>query len=194
MSNSPATQTQKTQLLQFNVAQLLKQVTDASRRYSIENAALPNLDPDIVLLAPLNGSVKLVKTGDNIFVTGRLTTIIKLPCTRCLEPVQAPITVDIEETFSPVVDIFSGKKLAPPNNADAAILLTEHHLLDLTEVVRQGLFLSRPSRILCRPDCRGLCPVCGQNKNQADCNCRANHVDARWAGLLAHKQNLDTAK
>jgi len=55
--------------------------------------------------------------------------------------------------------------------------------LDLTELVREQILLNLPEQTFCNPDCKGLCPKCGQNRNLIDCNCEENETDPRWAAL-----------
>ncbi len=175
------------QVLQFNVAQQLKQHGGAPRAFIIEDAVLPNLDADLILLAPLSGLIKLTKTDTGILVTGTLSTVLELPCTRCLTSVSVPISMEIEETFTPTVDIITGGKLSQSPGVDTTTLISEQHILDLAEVVRQSLYLAQPAQILCKEDCLGLCPQCGKNRNLVQCNCAEDPIDSRWADLLALK-------
>ncbi len=179
----------KQELLQFNVAQLLKERTEASRKFNIQNAAVYVADLGLKLVAPVSGSVRLVKVAGDVLVTGTLTTVLQMPCTRCLEPVDVPVTIEIEETFIPITDIATGMHLTLPEDVDDTILIDEAHILDLTEVVRQDLFISQPTHVLCREDCRGLCPQCGQNLNVGTCNCDTTTIDSRWSSLLTFKDN-----
>ncbi len=71
----------------------------------------------------------------------------------------------------------------PDEDEDEALLIDEHHVLDLSEVIRQGLLLVDPRQTLCRPDCAGLCPRCGGNRNLGECNCDEGLRDPRWAAL-----------
>jgi uncharacterized protein len=72
----------------------------------------------------------------------------------------------------------------PEEDRDEAVLIDVHQILDLTEVIRQGLWLAMPEKTLCRPDCAGLCPNCGGNRNLGECHCEALS-DPRWASLQA---------
>ncbi len=58
-------------------------------------------------------------------------------------------------------------------------------MLDLREVIRQGLWLAAPMEALCSPGCLGLCPRCGGNRNLGECRCEEAAVDPRWAALQA---------
>ena len=77
-----------------------------------------------------------------------------------------PLEVSVEEVFSPTIDIFTGKGITPEEE-DRALWIDEHHILDLIEVVRQDVLLAAPISVMCRTDCRGLCPDCGQDLDPA---------------------------
>jgi uncharacterized protein len=171
---------------QFNVAQLLKQPTGARRVYDIAAADVPPLDEAVKVVAPFHGQVRLTRIGTGILVTGELQTTVELECTHCLATFLGEMRFEVEEEFRPTLDIASGTWLPPDPDQDVATLIDEHHILDLAEVVRQNLLLSLPSSPICRPDCRGLCPYCGQNRNEGSCDCRTEEVDPRWAGLKAN--------
>jgi len=108
---------------------------------------------------------------------------------RCLSQFRLPVRVDIEEVFRPIMDIGSGRKLELEPDQEPATLIDERHILDLTEVVRQDLWLGLPAAPACRADCKGLCPQCGQNCNQGECGCGADAADARWVALLVDQSS-----
>jgi uncharacterized protein len=169
--------------LTFNVAQLLRDTVGASR--NVEAAAeLGQLAPEIEGAggSVLSGPVRLMHTNAGILVYGRLQAQITVACARCLEPVTVPLAVTVEEVFTPTIDILTGKSVAPEEE-DQALWIDEHHILDLSEVTRQGVLLAVPMSTVCREDCRGLCPTCGQNLNQAQCACEPE-PDPRWGPLL----------
>ena len=171
--------------LQFNVAQLLKQVTGATRQYDITATVIRTLDEDVAVVSPLVGHVKFLRTGADILVTGVLETNVQKVCGRCLTTFEAPITIELEEEFHPTIDVTTGTALPPSPDADEANQIDAQHILDLFEVVRQDLLLESDSILYCRPDCLGLCPVCGQDRNTDPCDCKENNIDMRWAGLQA---------
>ena len=179
------------QSLQFNVAQLLKQQGPGNRSFHIVDAQAPDLDDDDIFISqPLNGQVKMHKTGQNILVLGTFETSLTVPCTRCLTEVEVPITFEIEETFVPTIDIATGLQLPPDPDVDDATRINEQHILDLTEVIRQSIDINQPSQVLCQAECLGLCPQCGANRNEEACDCREEQIDARWSGLQALKDRL----
>lgn len=171
--------------LQFNVAQLLKEVTGGSRDYDINTQFKKPLDEDLIAVAPLVGQVKLLRTGPNILVTGILESVIQKSCGRCLNTFTAPVLVDLEEEFYPITDIHTGAAVSEPLEADEANRIDEQHILDLTEVVRQELVVASDSILYCKADCKGLCPHCGRDRNVEPCDCQDDQIDSRWAGLKA---------
>lgn len=168
---------------QFNVAQLLKQPGGARRVYDIDAAEGPVFDAEVSVAAPFRGRLQFMRVGIGILVTGWLETTLELACTRCLAPLQTTVRFEIEEEFKPTLDINSGARLPQEPDQDPATLIDERHILDLGEVMRQDLLLSLPPSPVCRPDCRGLCPMCGQDWNEGSCACQIQAVDPRWAAL-----------
>ena len=103
---------------------------------------------------------------------------------RCLRLVVAPIDVDIDEEALPSIDIDTGLPLDPAQEPDA-LRLDDHHELDLGEPVREAISLAEPITLLCREDCRGLCPTCGFDLNNVtDHSHTEDAIDPRLA-LLA---------
>lgn len=172
--------------MQFNVAQLLRQPTGATRHYDISEDSEIH-DPDLVLLGFIQGSVDLLRTGRGILVKTHLVQHVRVQCVRCLADMDVPITIDLEEEFFPTIDLKTGNPIiwTAEDDVDAAALIDEKHTLDLREVVRQELIVSLPVHSLCRPDCRGICPTCGADLNVEPCQCEAEELDPRWAALAA---------
>lgn len=172
--------------MRFNVAQLLKSPAGASREYDLDED-ITDIDEDLDVVAALTGRVRFLRTGNGILVTGHVQTEIRVPCRRCLTPVTVLIEMDLEEQFRPSVDIWTGAILPLEPGEEEATRTDAHHILDLTEVVRQNLLINVPMAPLCSPQCRGLCPQCGANLNEGPCGCHYEESDPRLAilrGLL----------
>lgn len=161
--------------MRFNVAQLLKEATGSSRRYEIREG-IEDLDPELVIREPLVGQIEMVRTADGILVRGKLTTAAELQCDRCLEPLIQKVEFEIEEEFRPAIDMSTGAQL-PCDEQETRI--DERHILDLTELMRQSIFLALPMHPVCQIDCLGLCDRCGQNLNEGPCDCKESMVDPR---------------
>ena len=171
--------------MRYNVAQLLKGPIGSRRPYDLHES-IDNLDPDLEPTASLVGSIVLTRTNQGILVTGKLQTMLQGSCRRCLEPCDLEVELDLEEIFYPIGQTGEAPvDGVPDDEEDEALWIDEHHILDLSEVIRQGLWLAEPAQALCRPDCGGLCPHCGGNRNLGECHCEEAPTDPRWAALQA---------
>jgi uncharacterized protein len=177
--------------LQFNVSQLLKEPTGATRNYEVMAEVADSLAEDVNVVSPVTGHVKLVHTGTNIMVTGELQANIEKICGRCLTAFVTPVEIEVEEMFYPAVDVLTGASLPQTADVDEANRIDERHILDLSEVTRQEFLLESESFRYCRTDCKGLCPFCGEDLNQGACNCEEENIDIRWAGLKELGQQLE---
>jgi uncharacterized protein len=94
----------------------------------------------------------------------------ELLCARCVEPVPTPVRGDFDLIFRPqAADAEPGERSITPDETEIGYY--DESGLSLEDVVREQVLLSLPSRTLCKEDCKGLCPRCGQNLNLATCNC-----------------------
>ncbi len=168
--------------MRYNVSQLLKGPTGATRHYKVHED-IANLDPAIVPLSTLDGEITMIRTADGILVTGDLHATVELACSRCLDLFAMPVRFSLEEEFRPSIDIVTGAKIPMTEEDEPATTIDAHHILDLSEVVRQDLVLGLPMYPVCRSKCRGLCPNCGQNWNEAPCECTLEEIDPRLAVL-----------
>jgi uncharacterized protein len=166
---------------QINVAQLLKEPIGATRDYTVE-AEIPSLDGEIRLTKPVIGHVRLTRVNDGILVQGSFRSDVELTCDRCLGRFPRAVEVDVEEQYVPTVDVKTGKWLLT-GEVDPALLIDDHHILDLEEVLRQAIYLELPLHGICRETCKGLCPGCGQDLNEGSCDCTDDEIDPRWEAL-----------
>jgi uncharacterized protein len=111
-------------------------------------------------------------TGDGYALRLRFEATLDGPCMRCLEPAAPTFVVDAREVSQPGED----EDLSSP--------YVQGGLLDVGHWARDALALSLPTRVLCRTDCAGLCPVCGENLNTAAPGHGHDRTpDPRWAKL-----------
>jgi uncharacterized protein len=154
--------------MQINVAQLLKEVTGATRTYDVDEA----ISADDGQECPVQGKVVLTRAAPGILVEGSFTCQSQLTCGRCLSTFAHPSVFNVQEMFYPSIDILSGLPLAlPDDDASTSFTIDEHHILDMSEMIRQYSLLAIPMKPLCRVDCAGLCPECGANLNENKCHC-----------------------
>jgi len=114
-------------------------------------------------------------------------------CARCVEPVPVPIDGDFDLIFRPqAADAESGERAITVDETEIGYY--EESGLLLEDVVREQVLLSLPGRTLCTPDCKGLCPSCGQNLNSALCGCDKTLVDPRWNALAGLADTVKQVK
>ena len=121
-------------------------------------------------------SLKVVNTGSRVLeITGDTKLTFRIPCARCLTPVDYPISLHIERT----VDM----KLTEEERerGEDEFNFVEGECLNPETLVRNELLINWPIRVLCREDCKGICSRCGANLNQGSCNCDSEPSDPRMA-------------
>lgn len=109
--------------------------------------------------------------GRYLAIRATISTTGVYECSRCL----TPVSVDRSETIS---ERYGDEESLPDD-----VLSYNGESIDITETVREALILSEPMQVLCRPDCKGLCPNCGANLNDGPCSCPTDHIDPRMAVL-----------
>jgi uncharacterized protein len=194
--------------MQFNVAQLLKEPTGGVRRYKlVEDIA--KIDPALVMLGPLVGELQLMRTNSGILATGEMSTAVRSTCNRCLEPIAVPVRFELSEHFRPLTEVETGRYLRPDefdgdedDLEDEALLINEHHILDLTEIVRQNIWLALPMYPGCNWQDPDSCPnLVGLLENLGDVRLLRDDepltngqetVDPRWSALLELNNRSET--
>jgi DUF177 domain-containing protein len=168
-------------VLTYNVAGLLGDAVGESRTYAIAGVML-DLGPDLAQADPVEGSIRLARTNRGILVTGRLSTTLAETCSRCLREVEVPIAISLEEEALPSIDLASGLPVDVSAEPDA-VRLTDHHELELEPLVREAILLAEPIAPLCRPDCPGLCIVCGGELSEGMHDHDGEEIDPRLEAL-----------
>ena len=166
--------------MQYNVSQLLQEPVGATRLYQVDEEIDTSKDqpPN-----RMRGQLSLMRTDRGVLATARLEAQAQDTCSRCLKLFSQPQTIVFEEEYFPTMDVMIGKPLSAPENAEGSFTIDKRHVLDLREAVRQYSITNDPMKPLCRPDCLGLCPSCGEDRNLGECTCQQDEVDHRWASL-----------
>jgi DUF177 domain-containing protein len=126
-------------------------------------------------------SLSVEKVEDVVFVRGRLGARVPQLCGRCLEAYAVTVEPEVDARFVPAP---TGR--GEDHGLGARDLETDTYdngVLDLDALLETETSLALPMKPLCREDCRGLCPVCGGNRNAIACSCEERKPDARWAPL-----------
>jgi len=116
--------------------------------------------------------VIVTNTEEDILVQGSVTGEAQLSCTRCLRPINWPISREFTETYS-----------------KDELNLAENKILDISEEIYQHLVLSIPMQTICSNNCMGICPGCGQDLNKVECQCDEEVIDPRWEKLRQYLKN-----
>ena len=166
--------------MRYNVAQLLKEPTGATRSVPVNRTP----EDGEFVAEGIGGTVQLLRTHQGLLVRGRVEARLLMSCGRCLKEYVGATPLAVEEEFFPLVDVNTGQRMPLPADSDGTVI-DANHVLDLTEVLRQYVIAAQPVKPLCRADCAGLCPECGADLNNENCVCAAEALDPRWASLAA---------
>ncbi|MFZ0745815.1 MAG: DUF177 domain-containing protein [Terracidiphilus sp.] len=110
-------------------------------------------------------------------------------CARCVEPVEIPLAAEFDLIFRPV----GADSDAPERSITAPETEIGYYQKDsllLEDVLREQVLLSLPVRTVCKPDCKGLCPRCGENRNLEACHCDEGPADPRWEALSGLRSRI----
>jgi uncharacterized protein len=126
---------------------------------------------DDLMLDYVRGPIRMSRTTAGILVQGQLETGINGECYRCLDSVSQNVTIGLQELFG------------YPTPSAAEFSIHDDAVLDLAPLLRAEVMLVTANGLLCRPDCKGLCPTCGINRNNSTCTCALDQIDPRLADL-----------
>ena len=197
----------------LDISRLRTAAQDVNRQIGPEAFADLKDDFKVVGTTDVVGTVRREK-GTTVLLEVRVSSVIEVTCSRCLDPFTVPVYVDVTTRFVPPADFAKvteetaardGRRRAGAVDADDddeapigadgedVLGLAEYRdeKIDLGEVVREQLYLALPMKPLCREDCKGLCPVCGVNRNRETCTCQQEWVDPRMAALKDWKVRKD---
>jgi uncharacterized protein len=161
--------------MRFDATQLLRE--PAGTHTDIElDLGHQRLSDDLSVNA-VKGRLTLWRTEKEVLVRGTLFVDIDLECGRCLSPTPTTLPIEVEERFRPASADIQPDEQVFPIDAD--------NQLDLRPALQDLTVLSVPMHVVCRPDCAGLCPVCGQDLNKGSCDCETQEIDPRLVALKA---------
>jgi uncharacterized protein len=169
-------------LMEFNVASLLKEPTGATRAYAI--------DDDINIggaLRHVRGNVRFDRTPRGVLVRAAVHGTMGGECSRCVKPIVYAIDTEFAEEYVPSIDLASGAAVPLEEGEEDAYRIDGRHIIDLTEPIAQYWAIALPMAPVCDDDCRGLCPVCGEEITGAGHACTGEQIDSRWSALAKLK-------
>lgn len=153
---------------------------DFARVYQPEE--LNPVDERVRLIEPAQVTGKVRLAGNDVFVNGHVESRAQVECDRCLQLVELPISADFALEYIPGPE-YESSEVAELTEAAMLVAVFDGRAIDVDEVVKEQILLAVPTRMLCRENCKGICPECGTDRNTGDCKCVADDIDPRWAAL-----------
>ena len=152
-------------IFRLNAGFFLGQGVGYSRDFLFESPEV-RFDPDLILY-DLSGSARITRTAQGLLVQVQLHAAMPAECVRCLNDLSQPLETEFTELYA----------FTPQSVTESGLLLPESGYINLSPLVREYMLLAMPISPLCSPDCKGLCPICGENLNEVTCLHQASSPD-----------------
>jgi uncharacterized protein len=150
--------------------------------FEVDPSSLDLLEEGIGFEGLIHAHLSVSKQQEMVFVTGRVQTKLLLECGRCLKQFPCPLDLGIQAEY------LSSK--SRPAQEEYELKLEEMDVIfysvdtiQFDDLIREQLILSIPMHPICTPNCLGLCPQCGQDRNKGNCQCKENEMDLRFSIL-----------
>ncbi|MEW5867750.1 MAG: DUF177 domain-containing protein [Chloroflexota bacterium] len=160
-------------LLRLNVGFIVHQTIGYSRDFPFE-APFLHLHPDLDL-KDFQGSTRITRTAQGLLLQVEMSAVAMAECVRCLSEFSQPLRINFTELYA-----FTRNSIT-----ESGLLMPENGKIDLSPLVREEMILAMPINPICRIDCKGLCPVCGENLNETVCSHDQEDIDPRLGVLKA---------
>jgi DUF177 domain-containing protein len=168
---------------------------DLDRKVSLEGVFEPGaLDfrgESFRQVGPLTWSATAERAGEEIRVAGNLSAEMEMTCSRCLEPARCTIEKAFDLFFRENDEDLIDEDDVELSEEDTRTAFFAGTQLAIGDVLREQILLGLPMKALCRVDCKGLCPVCGTNRNQNTCTCSVDVFSPHMEKLLEIKRKLE---
>jgi uncharacterized protein len=153
--------------LRLNVGFIIHQTVGYYRDFPFECEKI-HLAPDLDL-EQLSGNAKVTRAAQGLLVQVRMKANTMAQCVRCLDDFSQPLEIEFTELYA----------FSPNSATDSGLLVPEIGKIDLEPLIREEMLLAVPISPLCSPDCQGICPVCGGNRNHVPCQHEEEISDPR---------------
>jgi len=131
---------------------------------------------------PLQAEVNIKKTGQSVWINGRVETTLRLHCVRCLKEFSSPFSTTFDLTLHPVKEAPSDEEVEL-GSEEMESSFFEGGEIHLSEIACEQIFLELPYQPLCQEGCKGLCPICGRDLNLSSCECVKEEFPSGFSGL-----------
>ena len=153
-------------------------LAEGEHQYRFEGSG-PDLELGESFHRPVTVAVVLDRSGRQFLLRVEYRTSGTFTCDRCLEPFEK----NIEGSYKILYVPDGGPDPMDGGRGEVQVIPSDAQVISLDEDLRQFLLLNVPGKLLCRDDCRGLCPTCGTNWNTGSCDCVVPETDSRWDAL-----------
>ena len=141
------------------------------------------LEEDRLRLAqPPEVSGEVRRADRRAHVKGRVVAGVQVECDRCLAWIELPVDSRFKLEYVTQED-YLAQQADELTEDDLDLTVFDGEVVDIDALVTEEILLTVPDHILCKDDCKGICPRCGADRNSVDCGCETAEVDPRWAGL-----------
>jgi uncharacterized protein len=145
-----------------------------------EFSAVEIIEESAVFFQPVLAEISVKKVGEEVFIKGRIKTVLSFVCSRCLVPYEFPIDSHFDLVYLPE-ELEQVKDELDSDDLNTSFYYSRR--IDLREVVLEQFNLTFPVKPLCSESCQGICPVCGRNINSGECSCIKDDSDSRLGKL-----------
>jgi uncharacterized protein len=156
--------------LRLNVGFLINSTIGTYRDFNFDHESI-HLGEDLTL-GSFKGNARFDRTPQGLLLLGDFSGVTDLECVRCLEQFPQLLKWSFTDLYA-----FNKRSMSESN-----LLVPEDGQIDLEPLLREYALLEFPISPVCKPDCKGLCPVCGENRNKTDCGHRLES-DSPFAAL-----------
>ena len=152
---------------------------------TFEPGAIDFAGEDLEQSTPLevSGAAELLEHSDGeIRLEGQYTVEMGAQCDRCLGRARFPIEVSFDLLYRPTAAIARAEEVAIDDD-EVELGFYEGSGILLEDVLREQVLLALPMQKVCDEACKGICPLCGRNRNEGECGCSPVAADDRWSAL-----------
>ena len=125
-------------------------------------------------IEPLKVEGRVYNNGQSLTLEANVSGRMVTECARCLDEVEADVEFSVHELLS---------QREEGADEDEDIILFDGYEIELDDIIADHFLMNISGRYLCSDDCKGLCPVCGENLNHGECDCDNEYIDPRWQAL-----------
>lgn len=162
--------------MKINVAQVRRN-EDGRAHFDLEEdfSAYESELEGLSFTAPVRVQLQVTNLGKSLLVLGKVQAKFKVQCGRCLDDFIYPLELSYEDEW-----VYGGM---PDGEQSETMFIFEKDEIEINELIFEQIVLALPMRFICSPECQGLCPVCGVNRNHTSCECVIEQTDPRLAAL-----------